>query len=177
MVFNRILFILLFSQTVHNQRTWRCRPQRPWHRWVSWCPSLNIYLLLHGRCWPRCQPSDSSCQRSCHPWEAETLWHWDMERARGSDKQTQKGIDGKKKIKSANWLLLNLQFLNNSVWYHFSCESASLRRLRVRWVMMLGLSVCWRCSVTLSPIHIHSTAGWDSVSYASGYWVQLVLVR
>lgn len=64
-----------------------CRPRRSWCRWVRPCLFQSICPLRCGRCWPRCQPSDSECQRSCHLWDVATTWHPDVERRRSDRKK------------------------------------------------------------------------------------------
>lgn len=120
------MFLRDFNSAVVWMPTWWCKPQISWCPWASRCLFPSIYPRRRGRCWLRCQPSDSECLRSCHLWDTETEWHWRRrKRESGSDRQKKKGEE-KKGNQQISWSFIFCTVL----WWQYlisvSCESACL---------------------------------------------------
>lgn len=96
--------------------TWWWRLQRSWCHWVNRCLFLSIYPPQHGHCWPRCQPSDSECLRSCHLWDTETVWHWDMKEQEVIDKPT---VEKKRTNQQISQSFIFVQFFSISIFHPF----------------------------------------------------------
>lgn len=154
--------------------TWWWRLQRSWCHWVNRCLFLSIYPPQHGHCWPRCQPSDSECLRSCHLWDTETVWHWDMKRAR-SDRQTHSKKKRKKKgtNQQISQSFIFVQFFSISIFHpfpenpesqHVSPPPPPHKVYGVRWVIVPNLSAFWWCAVSATRTNTHTQTSCMSFS-------------